>query len=133
MIDFDGKSTYFVKTNYGGPRKSNSRSGLAPNLKEVFGYSFLELINAGAKLHFMYPPPGTSKGTIFIATKSLSEFIQMDKLNSKSKNIEAALIEIHILCSIFCLTDIHQDNCGQNKHNSAIINFAIPLQESKYH
>uniref|UniRef100_A0A914CW54 Uncharacterized protein n=1 Tax=Acrobeloides nanus TaxID=290746 RepID=A0A914CW54_9BILA len=131
VIDHDGESNFYIKTNYGGPTKSNSKSRMAPNLREVFGYSLLQLIGIGPESHFICPPPGTATRTIFIATKAIPDFDRnrMDKLTSKTENIKTILLEIHILCSILCITDVHQDNCGQFNMKPMIIDFAIPWRD----
>lgn len=132
--DYDGTKTFYIKTNFGGPKRSSTKSGMVPNMREIFGYCLLEQIGVGPESHFLCPPPGTALGTIFIATKAITDFDghQLDNLFKKNANIMNTLIEIHILCTIFCMTDVHHDNCGQVKEKTIIIDFAIPAQDGNF-
>ncbi|CAI5446675.1 unnamed protein product [Caenorhabditis angaria] len=109
VTDYDGKTTYHIKASYERP----------PNLREVFVYSLLQLIDVGPESYVIYPLPATPFRTIFIALKSIANF---ERLTLKSR------IEIHVLCSIFCITDV--ENCGQIDERPIVNDFAVPFRES---
>ncbi|KAE9546708.1 hypothetical protein FO519_010080 [Halicephalobus sp. NKZ332] len=71
-VCYDGTNDiYLIKTHHMGPTKSSSKPTSPPDLREVFAYVLLEAIGLGPKCHFFGPPPGMSKTTLYIGTKSI--------------------------------------------------------------
>ncbi|KAI6188097.1 hypothetical protein M3Y98_00317000 [Aphelenchoides besseyi] len=126
-IVFDGMDEkYYIKTHHDGSTGTSSIPYRAPNLREVFAYVLLEIIGLCPETHFYGPIPGEGRGTLFIATKSISELELMNTATPKSSNIKDVILQIHIASSILCLKDVHDENCGFSNNRAWIFDFAVP-------
>jgi len=105
-----------VKTHHAGGSKSESKASAAPNLREVFGYVVLHLIDMGPFPHFFGPPEGYSpKWALYIATEEIENLELM--YNLQEPRLIGAITDrvamgIHLLNCIFLFGDVHDKNCG---------------------
>lgn len=82
---FDNVSEiYYVKTNHMGRSKAIS----PPDLREIFAYIILQEIKMGPECFIFSSIPGTSKTTIYIATKEIKQLTLMKNLKRTSPNIK---------------------------------------------
>ncbi|KAE9547024.1 hypothetical protein FO519_009764 [Halicephalobus sp. NKZ332] len=128
VVSHDGLSNvFYVKTHHTGPEKSSSKALSVPDLREIFCYALLEKIGMGPECHFFSSIPGTSKSTLYIATKAIPGLILMENLTPTTTNIKETVIQIHTLCFLLCLGDVHGRNCGQDENQKAVLfDFCVP-------
>ncbi|CAJ0574717.1 unnamed protein product, partial [Mesorhabditis spiculigera] len=97
----------------------------AIDIKGIFCYKLLELIQVGPQAQFILPNRLTgSKTSLYIATRWEDNFVPL------SGNIEEAvgadvLVQILLLAKFLFINDLHSDNCGYWKDTKevAIVDF----------
>ncbi|CAJ0582174.1 unnamed protein product, partial [Mesorhabditis spiculigera] len=117
------ETKYNVKCHHFG--SSSSTKGRVPDIKEIFCYKLLELINVGPHVQFIIPKklPRT-RGSLYIATKWCDNFVPISSIKEEDVSAEV-LVQILLLGAFLFIDDLHSDNCGQWKgtKEAAIVDF----------
>ncbi|CAI5446160.1 unnamed protein product [Caenorhabditis angaria] len=124
------ETKFNVKCHHFGPSCSFPK-GQFPDIKEVFCYKLLELINVGPEAQFILSNKFTgSKTSIYIATKWNERFVPIS--GGEEINVET-LGQLLLLGKFLFLDDLHSDNCGKWKdtNEAAIVDF-LPKSHTLY-
>lgn len=126
------ETMYNVKCHHFGS-SINSAKGRSPDIKELFVYRLLQLINVGPEAQFILPSVTTgSKTSMYIATKWRDDFVSLASVEEEDVS-EEILVQITLLGTFLFVDDLHSDNCGYWKgtKNAAVIDF-MPKSYSLY-
>uniref|UniRef100_A0A1I7U2J0 Ubiquitin-like domain-containing protein n=1 Tax=Caenorhabditis tropicalis TaxID=1561998 RepID=A0A1I7U2J0_9PELO len=102
---------------------SDSTVGQPPDIKELFGYKLLELIQVGPHAEFVIPN-NLYTTSMYIATKWNENFIPLSKIKEEELSAEI-LVQILLLGTILQISDLHPQNCGMwgDTKDVAIVDF----------
>ncbi|KAE9551019.1 hypothetical protein FO519_005753 [Halicephalobus sp. NKZ332] len=116
---------YGVKYHHFGSRNFYPKTSF-PDMREIFCYKLLELIEVGPAVQFILP--GMLKDTetsTYIATKWRDDFIPLSDLKKEEDISVEALVQLLLLNTLFFIEDLHGERCGQWKDTktAAIVDF----------
>lgn len=118
------ETKYNLKCHHYGS-SSGSAKRQSPDIKELYGYKLLELIEVGPHVEFVLPNELTGSTTsMYIATKWNGSFTPVSRMGEEDASAEV-LVQILLLGTVLQVNDLHADNCGMwgDTKEVAIVDF----------
>ncbi|KAE9556547.1 hypothetical protein FO519_000241 [Halicephalobus sp. NKZ332] len=118
---------YSVKCHHFG-MSSFYQKASPPDIREIFCYKLLEVIEVGPAVQFIISKEGVgNKISVYIATKWRDDFIPLSDLNKEEDINVEALVQLLLLKVLFNIDNLHADNCQWNGTNTAAIISLMPI------